>query len=66
MALNEVDWDVHKGIKWLRLQQQLQQRHGLAFPAEACSHALEQSGWNVLHATNFLRATQALDDTTEV
>lgn len=68
VALNEVDWDVHKGIKWLRLQQQLQQRHGLAFPADACSHALEQSGWNVLQATNFLRATHAstLDDTTEV
>ncbi|KAH6933690.1 hypothetical protein HPB50_017648 [Hyalomma asiaticum] len=68
VALNEVDWDVHKGIKWLRLQQQLQQRHGLAFPADTCSRALEQSGWNVLQATNLLRATQAstLDDTTEV
>lgn len=68
VALNEVDWDVHKGIKWLRLQQQLLQRHGLTFPADACSHALEQSGWNVLQATNLLRATQAstLDDTTEV
>lgn len=66
VALNEVDWDVHKGIKWLRLQQQLQQRHGLAFPADACARALEQSGWNVLQATNLLRATRALDDTTEV
>ncbi|XP_037512501.1 activated Cdc42 kinase-like [Rhipicephalus sanguineus] len=66
VALNEVDWDVHKGIKWLRLQQQLRQRHGLAFPADACSHALEQSGWNILQATDLLRATQALDDTTEV
>lgn len=66
VALNEVDWDVHKGIKWLRLQQQLQQRHGLAFPADACAHALEQSGWNVLQASNLLRATRALDDTTEV
>lgn len=67
VALNEVDWDVHKGIKWLRLQQQLQQRHGLAFPADACARALEQSGWNVLQASNLLRATRStLDDTTEV
>lgn len=66
VALNEVDWDVHKGIKWLRLQQQLQGAQAPSAP-EQSTRALVQCNWNVQQAATFLRSAHvAIDDTTEV
>ncbi|XP_064459507.1 activated Cdc42 kinase-like [Ornithodoros turicata] len=64
VALNEVEWDVHKAIKWLRLQRQLGQR--LA-SSENSTQALIRSNWNVQQAANYLMTVHnTIDDTTEV
>ncbi|CAN7986964.1 unnamed protein product [Ixodes hexagonus] len=67
VALSEVDWDVHKAIKWMRLQLQMGTGQGAA-PAEGSTRALEHCNWNVVQAACFLRTTiqGSIDDTTEV
>lgn len=67
VALSEVDWDVHKAIKWVRLQLHMGTGQGLA-PAEGSTRALEHCNWNVVQAACFLRTTiqGSVDDTTEV
>lgn len=64
VALNEVEWDVHKAIKWLRLQRHLGQH---AVSPDNSTQALVRCNWNVQQAANYLLATRGtIDDTTEV
>lgn len=63
-ALNETEWDVHKAIKYLKLQLLLS--HQLV-SAASCKQTLMSCNWDVQKALRYLQsAFDVADDSTEV
>lgn len=63
-ALNETDWDVHKAIKYLKLQLMLNDH---LISIDNCKQTLMSCSWDVQKAYNYLMATYGIvEDSTEV
>lgn len=63
-ALNETDWDMHKAIKYMRLQCILNSH---MIPIKNLKQTLVKCSWDVRQAANYLLATHNVnEDTTEV
>ena len=56
-VLNETDWDVHRGIKCIRLRELLKQ-HRVNIESTDWIGTLKKFNWNVRQASNYLIATQ--------
>ncbi|XP_035218057.1 activated Cdc42 kinase-like [Stegodyphus dumicola] len=64
VALNETDWDMHKAIKYMRLQCILNSH---MIPLQNLKQTLVKCSWDVRQAANYLLATHNVnEDTTEV
>lgn len=64
VALNETEWDIHKAIKYTRLQCLLNSH---LVHVENFKQTLIRCNWNVQQAANYLLATHGIaEDTTEV
>lgn len=64
-VLNQTEWDVHRGIKCIRLREVLKQ-HRVNIESMDWVSTLKKFNWNVRQASNFLIATQASEGSTEV
>jgi len=65
--LNQTEWDVHRGIKCIRLREALKQ-HCIPIDMDYnWIHTLKKYNWNVRQASNYLIATQGSSEgSTEV
>jgi hypothetical protein len=65
-VLNQTEWDVHRGIKCIRLRELLRQ-HRVGIESTDWIDTLKKFNWNVRQASNFLIATQGSSEgSTEV
>ncbi|GAB6019108.1 hypothetical protein CHUAL_000729 [Chamberlinius hualienensis] len=63
-ALNETDWDVHRAIKYLKLQLMLSSNF---INTDNCKQTLMSCSWDVQKAYNYFLTTYGtIDDSTEV
>lgn len=64
IALNETDWDMHRAIKYMKLQCILNSH---MIPIKNLKQTLVKCSWDVRQAANYLLATHNVgEDTTEV